>query len=449
MSQNSPFESSAFQEKVVQALLTDKIWAFKFVEIFNIEDCLEFNHLKLIAARYVDYAKKYKCFPSDNLLIDILKEDLASDEKLKQKVSEFLKKVMSFQDTGDLPWVKERAMAFCKQQTLKKALLKCVDVVKTDKYESTVEILKEALKAGAAEPPPMDYMNDIDVRYSKNARTPIPTNIFKLDDKKVLNGGLGKKEIGIIAGITNSGKSHCLVHMGAEALKCGFNVFYYTLEMSKELLAIRFDSHLVGIPSLDLPDNIEVLKKFLAENKEFMGRLHIQEYPALGATTNTIKMDIERRQDEGLYPDLVIVDYAGIIRSTERLELLRLEMQRVIQELRAMAKEYNVAVWTALQANRSGTDAEVIDLKNLAESFNQASDADVILGLNGTSLYVAKNRAGLRQVKIPIKIDTSMSTIIEIDETTSDEEVQTKSHDKKEVYGKFKDFIKRNNEKFE
>lgn len=448
MSQNSPFESSSFQEKVVQALLTDKIWAFKFVDVFNIEECLEFNHLKLVAGRYVDYSKKYRSFPSNDLLIDILKEDLASDEKLKFKVSDFLKKVMSHQDVGDLHWIKDRAMTFCKQQTLKKALLKCVDVVKTDKYESTVEILKEALKAGAAEPPPMDYMNDIDVRYSKNARVTIPTNILQLDDKKILNGGLGKKEIGIIAGITNSGKSHCLVHMGAEALKCGFNVFYYTLEMSKELLAIRFDSHLVGIPSLDLPDNLDILRKYLTDNKEFLGRLHIQEYPALGASTNTIKMDIERRKDGGLIPDLVIVDYAGIVRSTEKLELLRLEMQRVIQELRGLAKEYEVAVWTALQANRSGADADVIDLKNLAESFNQASDADVILGLNGNSLYVAKNRAGLRQVKIPIKVDTSTSTIVEIEEQT-DEEAQTKNTDKKELYGKFKDFIKKNNEKFE
>lgn len=412
----------AFQEKVLQAMIKDKNWATQFIEVFDVEQCLEPAYLKVIADSYIEYYKKYKEYPSDELLRSVLKDRLDVQQKdiaLWMQVVNFLERVNKNENLGDLPWVKEKSFTFCKQQRLKRALSKSVDIIQTDQYETVVEIIKEALAAGMASSPGHDYNNDIDARYSETFRNCVPTGIKELDDRKILNGGLGAGEIGIVVAPTGVGKTHLLIHIAAQAILRGKNVFYYSMELNERYVGIRVDSHVTDIPSLECPERKEEVKAFFADHPN-LGKLTIKEYPARTPTINTFRAHIEKMALQGKIPDVIVVDYAGIIRSTEKYDLPRMELQCVIQELRSFGKELNIPVWTALQSNKEGAKSEIVDVTNMSEGYGQAMEADFVVGLQRLStqkstgygnIFIAKNRAGIDGVQFKIHLDTSRSKL--------------------------------------
>jgi len=453
----------SFQEKVLQALLTDRLWATQFIEVFNVDEALEPAYLKLIASKYIHYYNSYKEFPTIELLITIIKDDLSNgaDLVLREQCHTFLQKVVKNENGNDLPWVKEKAFTWCRQQMLKKALSDSVDIILTDKYETVVDIMKNAIAAGMASSAGHDYNNDIDARYSVTFRHPIATGIAELDDKKVMAGGLGAGEIGIVVAPSGVGKSHALTHFGAQALLKGKNVYHYTMELNERYVGIRYDSHLTEINSSDCIDAKDIIKDYFEANKEHLGRLIIKEFPARSITCNTIKAHIEKMSYKGIKPDLVLIDYAGIIRSTEKYELPRLEMQYVIQEIRKMAKELDCPVWTALQSNKDGAKSDIVDLTNMAESYGQAAEADFVLGLQRLStqkatglgtLFVAKNRFGIDGLQFKVHVDTARSKIriLSQDEV---EGLQVEMEAEKEriqddTINRFKQAIKKSKEQF-
>ena len=114
-----------FQEKVMQALIMDRVWAANFVEVFEVDSSFEYAELKLLANRYIGHYNQYKEFPSLDLLISVVKEDFKNmnDVLLKERMVTFLKKVKTNNELGDLGWVKDKAFSFCRQQQVKKAII--------------------------------------------------------------------------------------------------------------------------------------------------------------------------------------------------------------------------------------------------------------------------------------------------------------------------------------
>lgn len=415
---------ATFQEKVFQAMVVDKEWAKDFIEIFDIEACFDKPSLKLLASTYINHYKKYKDFPSIETLSIAIADQFTrtkADNPFKQQIVNILAKVSANIDLQDLPWIKEKAFEFCKKQTIAGALNYCIDIIETDQVEKIVDVMRTAVNSATPTAPGHDYNNEVSARYSVITRNPVATLIPQFDDKKILNGGLGSGEVGIFVAPTGVGKTHCLIHVGAAGIKQGKNVFHYSFELNERYNGIRYDSHLTQIPSLDCYDSQKEIQKFLDENKEKLGRLIIKEFPARTIGLSTIRAHLDRECARlKIRPDLLIIDYAGLVRSAERYELPRLEMQLVIQEFRTLGKEYGVPIWTALQSNKEGAKSEIIDTTNMAESYGQAAEADFVFGLqrdnnmresgygNG---FIAKNRMGVDGIKLKVHLDTARSTL--------------------------------------
>ncbi len=220
-----------------------------------------------------------------------------------------------------------------------------------------------------------------------------------------------------------SHNSHALVMLGAEALKQGKTVLHYTFELSEMAVGIRYDSYLCGIASNDIPENQNFVKDFY-ENSNFK-KLIIKEYPTGSATAMTIKGHIEKLRLRNIVPDILIIDYADIMRSTAHSELLRQELKLVYEQLRNMAMELQMPIWTASQSNRSGATMDIIGMENMSESYGKAMVADVILSLSrkpdekatgAGRLFIAKNRAGRDGIVFNLNIDTSQSRFTVIDD---------------------------------
>ena len=196
-----------FQETLMQALLTDKKWAEQTVEVMKVE-YFTLKYLVFLADRYFKYAKKYKDFPTLQLLVSIIRTDLkeASDILLRDQIIDYLQRMKMNPDPGDLPYVKEKALDFCRKQALKSAFDQSIDLMETEKYESIVDIIKRAVTVGTVSSLGHDLADDIEARFVATKREVVPTGIPQLDHPKIFAGGSGAGELGSVIAATGAGK---------------------------------------------------------------------------------------------------------------------------------------------------------------------------------------------------------------------------------------------------
>ena len=154
----------------------------------------------------------------------------------------------------------------------------------------------------------------------------------------------------------------------------------------------------------------------LLKIKDIPGQLIIKEYPTKSASTETIKQHIERLKKKGIEPDMIIVDYADLLRPTRTSAEKRFDLESTYEEMRAIAQIYKCPVWTASQTNRSGLNAEVITMEAISEAFNKCFVADFIFSLSRTvqdkqankgRMFIAKNRNGPDGLIFPAFVDWS------------------------------------------
>lgn len=410
----------SFQEKIVQALLTDKQWAEQMVEVINV-DYFDVKYLTFLADRYFAYAKKYKVFPTLQLLVTIIRDDLkvGNDIVLKDQIVEFLQRMRQNPDMCDIPYVKEKSLDFCRKQALKAALESAVDQIAGEKYEQIVETIKQAVNVGLPVALGHDFFEDHEARFTKLKRQTVATGLPELDTKEILQGGLGNGELGCVCAPTGVGKSHFLTMLGANAMRAGINVLHYTFELSETAVGVRYDSNLCDIDSNEVMDNKEKILEHYKNNK--FGRLKIKEFPTNTASVHALRAHIERLSLRGFDPGLVIIDYADIMRSSRQFDSVRHELKLVYEELRGFAMEKQFPIWTASQSNKEGSDSEVVDLSNMSEAYGKAMVADVVLTISRRSheksmgqgrIFVAKNRAGRDGLLYNVLIDTARSKFI-------------------------------------
>jgi hypothetical protein len=122
----------------------------------------------------------------------------------------------------------------------------------------------------------------------------------------------------------------------------------------------------------------------------------------------------------GIYPDLVIVDYADLIKSMMKEDNKRFQLEEIYEDLRGIAGDFDVPVVTATQSQRGAAEEEIIGIEAIAESYLKAAVSDTIISLSrkvedmalGTGkLYFAKSRSGISGVYFDVTIDTATSTI--------------------------------------
>jgi replicative DNA helicase len=410
----------SFQEKILQALLTDKQFAEQMLEVFQ-DDYLELNYLRFLSDRYFAHARKYKVFPSMQLLVTIIRDELktGTDAIIRDQIIDYLQRMRSNPDNGDLQYVKDKSLDFCRKQALKAALTEAVDLMGNEKYEQIVEGIKKAVCVGTTPSMGHDFFQDHEARFTRLQRNAVATGLDELDKKEILNGGLGAGEIGVITAPTGVGKSHFLTMLGANAMRAGVDVLHYTFELSEAATGLRYDSNLCDIDSNQVIDNKD--KVLEAYKRTKMGRLIIKAFPPNTATIYTLRSHMERLDVRGFRPGLLVIDYADIMRSTRQYDSLRHELKLIYEELRGYADEKKIPVWTASQSNKEGANNDIVDLNNMSEAYGKAMVADVVLGLSRRShekssgfgrLYVAKNRAGRDGLCYPVQIDTARSKFV-------------------------------------
>lgn len=409
------YYGNAFQQKVVAALMTDR----NFLQ--QVHDLIDPKYFGTDATQWIvketlHYFKEYKAAPT----LEVLKVELdkVDVDILKTTIVETLKDCLKHHESTDLDFVKDKAIDFCKNQKLKNAILGSVDLLKNGQYDQIKHLIDSAMKAGTDKNVGHDYIEHISDRFQENLRSTIPTPWDVIND--VMDGGLGKGELGVFVAPAGIGKSMALVNIAADALKKGLNVVYYSCELSETYVGARFDSYFTGIPSQDLKFHEDEVRDKL---KDIKGKLIVKYFPTKTATVSMLNAHLEKCIMQGMKPDIVIIDYADLLRDVgTRGNNVRHDIMlgNIYEDIRGLAGVYQIPIYTASQANRSALEEDVIEADKIADSYAKVMVADFVVSLSrkitdkisGTGRWhIIKNRFGPDGITFPSKMNMAVCQI--------------------------------------
>ena len=396
----------SFQVKVLAALFTDRTFLQQIADIIQPE-YFESESNSWILDIILSHFREYKSPPTK----DVLKVKLTEidNDILKLAIAEQLKEVFRYMESDDLSFVKDEILRFCKNQEIKHAIMDSVGLLKMGNFDEIKSKIDSAMKAGADTNVGHDYKSEVALRYNEATRHTITTGWDVVDD--LMDGGLAPGELGVVMAPAGIGKSWLLINIGANAIKRGKNVVHFTLELNQNYVGQRYDSVITGINAQDLKDNQEDIEKKL---ESIEGELVVKYYPTKSVGIMGLKAHIEKSAMLGKQPDLVIVDYADLLKVSNKDKHEALE--ELYEELRGMAGEYDIPVWTATQAGRSSLEDDIIEADKIASSYGKVMVSDFIMSLSrkvqdklsGTGrVHIVKNRFGPDGVTLPSKINTN------------------------------------------
>lgn len=403
---------SAYQSKIIVSLILDKDFLESSYDIL-FPEYFESEANQWIVTKIKEYYEIYKTTPTaDVFKVELNKEknDLFKDEIIKK-----LKDASDFSDAEDLTYVKEKFLEFCVNQHYKLSIYKSIDLLKNKEYDKIKKLFDDASKVGQNKNIGLKLLTeDVDSIFLKMKRNCIPTPWDIIND--ISEGGAGGGELWISVSGPGGGKTWTLCNAGAQALKSGLNVIHYTLELSENMVAKRYYSAFTGIASHDLPYNIDEIKRRLNSLLSKNGTLIIKEYPTKGASVNTLRAHIDKMIKLGIKPDLVIVDYGDLLKAPQYYKEKRLELGNIFEELRGLAGEFKVPLWTASQANRSGAETDIISGEQISEDYSKIMIGDFIFSISRkvedqvyktARIFIIKNRFGVDKITFPAKFDVS------------------------------------------
>lgn len=441
---------SSFQTKVIGRLLTSKTFLTNVVDSLS-ADFFENKQHEWIITTIVNYYNEYHTYPSiDKMNIEVKKVE---NEVLKIAITEQLREAYKVSETAsDLPWVEAEFQNFCTNQQVKKAIMTSVDLLDLGDYDGIKSLINNALKANQDKNIGHIYERDIETRYREDSRSPIPFpwNAFN----GITEGGVGKGELVLIFGNPKGGKSWAVVSMAAKAMLEGFNVVYYTLELSESYVGRRIDACLTGIPINELSKRRKEVEAIVNKVK---GKIRIKEYPAGRASLDTIEAHLQQLEvQDDFVPHMIIIDYLDLLKNRNKGRKDQLaDTNDIFVDARGLAREYQVPLISPSQIGRAGANDDIIQADKIAGSYAKVMIADFAVSLSrkrkdkmeGTGRWhIMGNRMGPDGLTFASKIDTSCGRI-EIFEKALDEDFDESdkfSNDASGVDSYEKGYIKNN-----
>jgi len=385
-----------YQNKLIHVFCEDRSG---FSE--QIVDVLDSNYFDTYQKILVEHALKYYRDRSTIIRFDTLRDRVSFNEKgiVKEHLLGLVDKIEELK-IEDKVEVQESSTEFFVKRNMREAILRAAANWKKNKWDSILKDFEDALKAGQPKDTGHDYFRDVNKRLSKDFRVPIPC-MSGLDE--LIGGGLSPGELGIVIAPPGGGKSMALVKFASTALLEGKKVVYYTLELSEEVVGQRFDACINDIKLKNVWDYPEHISEKLEDLAKLGGGLKIKEFLEGGVTVNTIKAHLKTLEIEGFVPDVIFVDYLGLMKPLGSYAEKRHALTDIAEGLRNIANNMRVPLWSAHQTNRTAIQEENITTAHIGESLGIIATVDLALGLgrpdemkenNQAKLGIIKNRLG-------------------------------------------------------
>ena len=354
-----------------------------------------------------EFVNKYKNLPTkETILVELNKRKDLKEEELSE-----IKTIVNKLDNQEveLQWLLDTTEKFCKDRAVHNAVLEGIQILdgkdKKQNPEAIPTILSNALAVSFDNHIGHDYIDDAEARfefYNKKEKS------FKFDlnyFNRITKGGVPSKTLNIALAGTGVGKSLFMCHAASNWLTQGKNVLYITLEMAEERIAERVDANLFDVTI----DDLHAMPKDMYDNKvsklqkKTIGQLIIKEYPTASAHSGHFRALLnELSLKKTFKPDVVFIDYLNICASS-RFKGGNISsyfyIKAIAEELRGLAVEFDVPIFSATQTTRSGFTSTDIGLEDTAESFGLPATADFMFALISNDELDQLNQLKVKQLK--------------------------------------------------
>jgi len=402
MKKNFDYLGNTFQIQLINQLIVDKTFSNSIMDVLD-PNYFDNKYFKIIIQLTKEYYKKYESTPSFDTLEQLIKSEITQELVLKI-VIDTLKQIKDAPFEGSV-FVQEKALKFCKQQELQKAMERAQKIITDGDFESYDKVeglVREALQVGEHQTGVTDIFSGLDEVLNEDYRHPIPMGIPGID--KLLKGGLAKGEIGVILAPTGVGKTTILTKIANTAFNLGYNVLQIFFEDNPKIVQRKHFTLWTGIE----PDNLNLHRETVISKVEEIKNTMTNELKLIKLASDTYNMSniknmVRKMIADGMKIDLVMLDYIDCVtpESTSKDEWKA--EGSVMRGFEAMCHELNLVGWTATQGNRSSISSEVVTTDQMGGSIKKAQVGHVIISiaktlqqkeLNLATIAITKSRLG-------------------------------------------------------
>ncbi len=448
------------EQTVLKNLLTNEKYMRKVLPFIK-PDYFE-GVYRILFKEVGKFVAKYNKLPSaESFKIELDQSDKLTDDQYNMAMD--IVPQLFTKNESDEQWLMDTTEKWCQDRAIYNAIMESISII-DGKHDTLTkgalpDLLTKALGVGFDLTVGHDYIENVEDRYEfyhrDEDRIPFDIEFFN----KITKGGVPNKTLNIALAGTGVGKSLYMCHVAANALTDGRDVLYITMEMAEERIAERIDANLLNVPI----DQLDKLSKDMFTTKvadiarKTTGKLIIKEYPTgaahsghFRALLNELKL---KRQFE---PDIIFIDYLNICSSSRMKGLggainTYSYVKAIAEELRGLAVEYDVPIFSATQTTRSGFSNSDVGLEDTSESFGLPATADLMFALISTEELEQKGEIMVKQLKnryndptihkrFVIGVDRSKMRLFDVEEDSQNLVDDTPVFDKTDTGKRFKDF---------
>lgn len=401
MNKNFDYLGNSFQLQLLNQIVVDKDFAQSIMEVID-GSYFDNKYFKIILQMVKEYYKKYQSTPNFETLDQIVKSEISQELVLKI-VLDTLTQIRNAPMEG-ATFVQEKALKFCKQQELQKAMDRAQKIISEGDFESYDKVeglVRNALQVGEIDKGTTDIFTGLDTVLEEDYRHPIPMGIPGID--KLLKGGLAKGEIGVILAPTGVGKTTILTKIANTAFNMGYNVLQIFFEDNPKIVQRKHFTIWTGIAPDNLANHKEEVISKITEIKETMtNKLILKKLASDTITMMQIKNQVRKMIADGDKIDLVLLDYIDCVLPDTHQDEWKAEGS-VMRAFEAMCHELDLVGWTATQGNRSSISSEVVTTDQMGGSIKKAQVGHVIITvaktlqqkeMNLATIAITKSRLG-------------------------------------------------------
>ena len=359
--------SAEIQKLFLEMMMQD---AETFVRVQNIFNEENFDRSLREAAKFIrEHSSEYKTMPT--------KEQILAQTGVE------LKEVPDVGE-GHYDWFMAEFEGFSRRQELERAILKAADMIENGEYDPVEKLIKDAVQISLTKDMGTDYFEDPRARLMKikDNNGQVSTGWPTMD--KRLFGGMNRGELNIFAGGSGSGKSLFMQNIAINWISQGLNGVFLTLELSEELCAMRMDAMVANVATKEIFKDMDTLEMKIRMVGKKSGNLRIKYMPAQ-SNVNQIRAYLKELEVQtGKKADFIMVDYLDLVMPVSAKVSpsdLFVKDKYVSEELRNLAREFEILMITASQLNRSAVEEIEFDHSHISGGISKINTADNVFGI--------------------------------------------------------------------
>ena len=448
---------------ILKNLLHDEEYTRKVLPFIQ-SDYFEEVSDKTVFEEIASFLKEYDSLPTK----EILHIEVEKRSDLNQDQFTTISQLIDALDIAEYKkeWVLDTTESWCKERAIYNALMESIKIADGQddkkKPDAIPSILSDALAVGFDQHVGHDYIDDSQDRYAyyHKVENKIPFDLEYFN--KITSGGLSDKTLNIALAGTGVGKSLFMCHVASSCLTQGKNVLYITLEMAEEKIAERIDANLLNTNIKDIKDlpHNTFTKKIDKLAAKTTGKLIVKEYPTASAHAGHFRALLqELKLKKSFEPDIIFVDYLNICASSRYRGSVNINsytyVKSIAEELRGLAVETSIPLFSATQTTRSGFASSDPNLTDTSESFGLPATADLMFALISTEDLEQLNQIMVKQLKnryndptmnrrFVVGIDRAKMRLYDCEQDAQSDimidENDTAEYNEKESKAKFDDF---------